>query len=390
MFIHQFLNFDPFTLGLFGLYELNGNYIDRAVFDGRPFYNQIRLNDVDDGKWHILWFDEHDSWVVNDYVPTDTVRMGGHVFYYESWCDHATTPNNCSGTWPLYQGYEDIDEEDSDVIMFAVEEGSDAAANCMPEPNEAILVTGSANLCFDDGENAEADNPLSGLYTLIDVTYNGRYAWVKEGGTESEMFLYYDAPKRFWVIDDTLGDESYFTSPDLEVYCLQWDELQPFGCETWYFYNTVADEMPDSKGASREEESRTTSMQTMRLADECQEASAALSAMEKATSAGAIVGYVIAALVLLCLFGMIFCKWNPCKSKGQFGFQDDAQPSGLAAQQTGGIGATAGGTEMVDTTNTKFEEFHTPKAEDARPATAGANAVRSDSVTMDGDGMETK
>jgi len=388
--------------GLFGLYELNGNYIDREMFDGRPYYYRPDLAAVDENDWHILWFDEHDSWVVNDYIPTDTEERGGHVFYYESWC-HTNIPNNCSGTWPLYQGYEDIDAEDSDVIMFAVEAGSAEAANCMPEPDEEILVTGTANLCFDDGENAEADNPLSGTYSLIDITYNDRYAWVMDAGLEGEMFLYYDASKRFWVIGSSLGDDSYFTNPYFEAYCLQWDQLQPFGCETWYSYRTTADEMPDRF----DDDERTSSMSTMRVSDECSDSSSAMGASDDdadpATSAGAIVGYVLAALVLFCFCAWIFCDirfcdWfslceckscRSCREKGQHSFQSEPQGGSLAGQQTGGI--SAGGMQKVD--SPQFVEMNTPKADDqgdALPATAGADAMRSDSVTMDGDGMDTK
>jgi len=322
--------------GLFGLYELNGEYLDRDLFDGRPFYNQIRLNDVDDGKWHILWFDEHDAWVVNDYIPHETVARGGHVFYYESWCDHARTPENCSTTnWPLYQGYEDIDHQDSTAIVYAVEAGSRAAEDCMPEPEFGDgVIWSSANICFDDGENSEASNPLSGLYVLAEDSYNERLYWVKDEGTEDEMFLFYDTPKRFWVIDDTLGDESYFTSPDVEVYCLQWDQREPWDCDTWYFYNTTANDMPHE----RIYEVRTTAMQTMRVADECRTDPDAFNA---AASAGAVVGYTVAALILVIIVALLFMGKCPCGGKkGTFSFNHKEPAGSLAAKQSGGMTST--------------------------------------------------
>jgi hypothetical protein len=369
--------------GLFGLYELNGDYIDRDVFDGRPFYNQQRLDDVDDGKWHILWFDEHDSWVINDYIPHDTVAMGGHVFYYESWCSHTLTPANCSDNWPLYQGYTDIDVADSDVIMFAVEEGSTEAANCMPEVHDAIVVTESATLCFDDNVNAEADNPLSGEYVLsTGDTYNDRHYWIKDAGTDDVMYLFYDAPKRFWVIDDTLGDQSYFTSPDFEVYCLLWDDLQPFDCHTWYFYNTTATEMPGPKKT----EQRVTQYLTMSTGECAVSADAATANVSAAGSAGAIVGYVIGALILLLILALLyFGKCCACKPKGQFSFATGAAAgtgASMASSQAGGIGGTSGGTAAV-----QMETIDV----DALPATAGGpDVVRNASVTMDGDMNETK
>jgi len=355
--------------GLFGLYELNGEYQDRDVFDGRPFYNQIRLNDVDDGKWHILWFDEHDAWVVNDYIPHETVPLGGHVFYYESWCDHALTPNECSTTWPLYQGYEDIDHEDSTATVYVVEAGSPEAANCMPEPEFTDgVATISANLCFDDGDKSERANPLSGEYVLSDDTYNDRLYWVKDEGTDDVKYLFYDTPKRFWVIDSTLGDESYFTSPDVEVYCLQWDMVQPFDCETWYFYDTTANDMPHE----RIYEERTTAIQTMRIRKECK----AEDAFNAATSAGAVVGYTVAALILILIVVLLFMGKCPCQlwggPKGKFSFNEQTGSGSLAQQQTGGIGSSSTGQQKLEMT------------------AGGPSANRTQSVSVDGDMNTTR
>lgn len=101
--------------GLFGLYQLNSD----ETFDGQPYYSRPDLEDVDEGNWYLLWLDEQDSWVINDYIPYQTVMRGGHVFFYESYCS-ADTPTNCTETWPLYQGYEDIDSESSNAVMFKV------------------------------------------------------------------------------------------------------------------------------------------------------------------------------------------------------------------------------------------------------------------------------
>lgn len=290
--------------GLFGLYELKTVSVDG---DEIRYYHQPRLDDVDDGDWYIMWFDEHDSWVINDYLPTDLSSEwdGGHVFFYESYCAHSATPSNCSGTWPLYQGFEDIHSNASGAVMFAVEEGSTEAANCMAEPDGTVTVTNNVYLCFDDGVNSESDNPLSGQYVISELTYNDRRYWIKDGGSDDALYLFYDAPKRFWVIDDTLGDQSYFTSPDLKAYCLQWDEWQPFDCGTWYFYNTTGNEMP----LSGEQEERMTAVQTMSTGT-CGDGRGA--AMAGSTSAGAVTGYAVIALVLCCLLVMMLCAFPFC------------------------------------------------------------------------------
>ena len=80
-----------------------------------------------------------------------------------------------------------------------MEAGSNEAADCMADiADDSSTFTLSTNLCFDDGVQPEAENPLSGLYSMADVTYNDRHFWMNEGG----YYLYYDAVKRFWVIDD--------------------------------------------------------------------------------------------------------------------------------------------------------------------------------------------
>jgi len=335
----------------------------------------------------ILWLDEADSWVINDYIPYDTITMGGHVFYYESYCEGTTvtTPVNCSGTWPLQQGFEDIDADSSNAVMFAVESGSDEASNCMAEPNEGAhgSITQSINLCFDDGFQSEASNPLSGLYEEGTVTWNNRHIWVQKGG---DYFLYYDAPTRFWVIDDTLGGSSYFTSPDVAVYCLQWDELQPFECDTWYFYNSTVnanDERPQYDG---EDEVRTTKVQTMHTGV-CSTSTAGASSTigNGATSAGAVTGYVLALLVLICVIiaAMVYRKRSRLESNYSFDAETEdnnySAPSGLAQQATGGISADSFGT--IELENAKDGNNVTGKQRQAVPA---------DSTTMtleeDGDG----
>jgi len=385
--------------GLFGLFELNGDYMDRESFDGRPFYNAPRLDDVRDGQWHILWFDEHDSWVINDYIPHNTVQEGGHVFFYESYCDHCTQPSECTKTWPLYEGYENIEAEDSDVVITVVAEGSASAANCMAEPDDdteeytsSITLcfddglnaeadcmaepdddteeyTNSITLCFDDGLNAEADNKLSGKYVLQDNEYNGRRVWLQDQTDDDQdaHFLFYDSPKRFWVLDATLGDKSYFTSPDFEAYCLLWDEFEPFGCGTWYFYNvTIGDEIP-SPGEFLHRE---TMVLTMTAGGSCSGGSSEEMNVAGAASVGAVVGYVVLVLVLLCLLVLIVMG---CRKRGQFSFMGSRQESGLAKMATGGI-ASRGAQSSLD-------------AVEMGPATTGRDAlphgaVRATSVSM--------
>jgi len=369
--------------GMFGLYELTET--DRDLFGGRPFYNQPRLDDVSDGKWHIIWFDEHDSWVMNDFIPNGMAGDEGHVFYYESWCTHTNKPNNCSTNWPLYQGYEDIESEDSTMELYAVTEGSTAEVNCMAEPTDTIVPTDSITLCFDDSVLDPDENPLSGDYVVADDTYNGRYAWVKDEGEDTEKWLFYDSPKRFWVIDDSLGDKSAFTSPDFEAYCLQWDELEPFNCGTWYFYNSTADDMP-RPGEHDERVTKTWSMSV----DTCDPISSAMSAGDGddskngATSAGAIIGYVIAALVFILCVVLIFFVWKPCEGdKGKFSFRRESSASELAKHQIGGV--TASGMDSV-------EMETSPRSTDGLETGTAGNVVRPDSGSIsyaDGD-VETQ
>ena len=217
--------------GLFGIYTLD----NMTLFDDRPTYKQQRLLTNSDGGWYIIWYDERDSWVINDYIPSSS--FGGAVVYYESICDQdINKPNNCSQTWDFQQGYQDLINK-SNAKMFAI--NSLDESQCMKQPVDDIIeYTKSITLCFDDGDTVFYENSLTGIYLLSNEMYNNRRYWYKND-SYGIYYLFYDTPKRFWVIDDTLGDPSYFTSPDFEIYCLRWDEFEPFNCKQWYFYSLI-------------------------------------------------------------------------------------------------------------------------------------------------------
>jgi len=223
---------------------------------------------------------------------------------------------------------------------------------------------------------------------VADGTYNGRYVWVKDEGEDNEKWLFYDSPKRFWVIDDTLGDKSPFTSPDCEAYCLQWDELEPFSCDTWYFYNSTADEMP-RPGIH---DVRIQNVWTMSV-DSCEVTlSSSMNSDDEAkgaTSTGAIIGYVIAAMVvLLCCIVIVFI-WKPCGgNKGNFSFKRESSASALANTGMGGV--TTAGMGRMDSCSVEMET--SPRSTDELNTAGMGDVARpnSGSVSMDGDMNETK
>jgi len=108
-----------------------------------------------------------------------------------------------------------------------------------------------------------------------------------------------------------------------------------------------------------------------------------------ATSAGAIVGYVIAALVFILCIIIVFFVWKPCEGqKGQFMFKRDSSASALAGHQMGGV--TTSGMDSV-------EMETSPRSTDGLQGTGatphGADMVRPDSTSIsyaDGDLNETK
>merc|ERR1712232_520692 len=102
---------------------------ESTYFDDRPIYRQQRLLNNSDGDWFIIWYDEKDSFVINDYVPD-----GYHyVVYYESICDEdVTKPNNCSQPWSFYGGYGDVIGNLSKAKLFSVASNDESV--CIQQP----------------------------------------------------------------------------------------------------------------------------------------------------------------------------------------------------------------------------------------------------------------
>ena len=108
--------------------------------------------------------------------------------------------------------------------------------------------TQNITLCFDDGIDVYYENEITGFYVIADTLYNNRAYWYQPTNSLSNStmnqpngytyYLFYDEATRYWIINNELGDTSTFTSPEYNVYCLKWDESEPFNCDTWYFYSS--------------------------------------------------------------------------------------------------------------------------------------------------------
>merc|ERR1719242_665103 len=77
----------------YGVYVLDNS----TTFDGRFVYKNQRL-DGQMNEWYMLWYDEQDSWVLNEMVPEITA-----VRNHEGICDEeVNTPNLCNECWQFY------------------------------------------------------------------------------------------------------------------------------------------------------------------------------------------------------------------------------------------------------------------------------------------------
>merc|ERR1711972_1151244 len=165
--------------------------------------------------------------------------------------------------------------------------------------------------------------------------------------------------------------------------CLQWDQLEPFGCETWYFYNTTGNEMP----SDGEQEERVTKIQTMRRGVTCSTTTDAMNSGHT-TSAGAVTGYVFLALILCVLLVAAVVVIRRKRKERRFSFAEQQDDVGLSKQATGGISAASMGT--IELENAQSGDGN---AATGQWATIDGNAqpVPADSMTMslDGDGNVT-
>eukprot|EP01083_Nonionella_stella_P140237 429531_1 len=269
--------------GLFGVYLLD----ESRSFDDKPMYYQQRLQGNSQGNWYILYYDEIDAWVINDDIPSDPF---GTVQFYKSICDYDDVgkPNDCPQSWHFYRGYTDS----TNVTLTAVDSNNEDA--CVPQPEhdpDTHAFTQSIELCLDK-------QSLSGEYTLGDTLYNDRHFWLKDD-SQGTLYLYYDEPKRFWVIGDTLGDSyALYSVSTLHAYCLLWDAVEPFDCDEWYRHD------PD------ESIHKVDCLYVLSTTGESSEES---SEKAGAKSDDGWVGWVVGSLLLLCCVGSIVYYMHPAR-----------------------------------------------------------------------------
>ena len=304
--------------GLFGVYILDNS----VSFDNRPIFRQERLISNNDGDWYIIWYDQGDSWVISDYIPS--TEFSG----FQSICDAEKKPNECIQKWSFYGGFVDIINA-SKAVMFASNTSSKNESWCMLEPMDTITnYTQNITLCFDDGIEIYYDNILTGKYILADGLYNNRRYWYKDG-----YYLFYDQVKRYWIISDTLGDSSRFTAPQFNIYCLKWDEFEPFNCDTWYFYSSSLNQsytqtmttnctLPTSSPTQIPTESPTKTPTN--------QSSKSKNGGDR-KSDGLLIGIIVSGCILLCclVILVIFCV----KRRNSRNFGDTDKRGGLASQQ---------------------------------------------------------
>ena len=214
----------------YGVYTLDNS----TTFDGRYVYRNQRL-DGQHNEWFMLWYDEQDSWVLNEMVPEITA-----VRNHEGICDdEVDTPDLCTKCWQFYDA-DGNSETMCNVKVTAVT--STKESDCMQLPVNTLSAddyTDAIMLGFDDGSTLVEDNVYTGEWKLGSTEYNGRRYWFKNAGdgnrrllgSNAEYFMFYDATWRYWVIDRTLGSKQ---SNQWHLFCLNWYDFEPFECDTWH------------------------------------------------------------------------------------------------------------------------------------------------------------
>ena len=200
-------------------------------YDGKYVYYNQRLGNAGD-SWYFIWYNEMDSWVINQAVPTlPTVQS------YEGICrSEVDTPDLCPQSTPIcWEYYESYTSEQNCAAQLA-STTSLIESDCMSIPTNSITTpTASTALCFDDGQggNNVITNTYSGFYEVTSLTalYGGRNYWIKYDDLgNAEYYLYYDETWRYWVISTAFStDESQWN-----LYCLEWRDFEPWNCNTWY------------------------------------------------------------------------------------------------------------------------------------------------------------
>ena len=211
--------------GHYGVYRLDTT----TSYDGRYVYYNQRLKD-ESLNWYIMWYEEKDAWVLNEYVPYVSVVQDQDGICRED----VLTPDECSACWEFYEGFEW--QNDCNVQLTTMSTTDEV--DCMPILAETMTfdLTYSLSLCFDDGYYSDWDNVYSGkFYTHDYLTYNGRNYWYRQDEYGNKLlYIFYDEIKRFWVIDSSLGSTDY---SQWHWYCLDWHKAEPFDCDLWYQTN---------------------------------------------------------------------------------------------------------------------------------------------------------
>merc|ERR1712176_21356 len=161
--------------------------------------------------------------------------------------ENVLTPDLCTVCWEFYylNGLTEMNCNVTVIPIYSVNE-----KDCMELPVNNMKpdeYTTDILLGFDDGTWAIHDHPLTGTWRLeTNESYGDRSFWYKiEPNTENrrllqtqsrEWYMFYDPTWRFWVIDTKLGP---LTNNNSYLYCMHWDEFEPFNCKTWYTQNNT-------------------------------------------------------------------------------------------------------------------------------------------------------
>eukprot|EP01084_Bolivina_argentea_P167939 291336_1 len=207
----------------YGVYTL-----DKSLTSSDRFvYRNQRLKENLDSQWYMLWFEEKDSWIIDNahvWTPDAPPSFGGICR------DNVDTPDQCSACWEFFEGLNEETNCEAKATIMASEVESD----CMTQPENTITsYADDITLCFDDGATEVLASAYTGKWKLeTRGTYNDRAYWYKANPAtmQTEYYMYYDETWRYWVIHPVFSlDEQTF-----ELYCLHWDEFEPFNCATWY------------------------------------------------------------------------------------------------------------------------------------------------------------
>ena len=363
----------------YGVYILD----NETSFDGRNVYYNQRLKD-NLHDWYILFYEEKDAWVINQYVPNQWITTV--VRDHEGICrEESLTPDQCSKCWEFYDRSGLRATPNCNVkltVMDNAEEG-----NCMELPvmkKDIKDMRKQQFLTFDKPFGA-----LSGKWVLAEDTYNDRPFWYKVD-TESSVrrllqssdwYMFYDEMWRYWAIDSKLGGSlNEILQPEGDLFCLEWRSFEPWNCSTWYTSNnqtaitmsliyTAAPTIEPTKAPSSEP-----TITFISGAD-------AGTGHAKRTSAVTILGWLIGAFAILgcCMF--ILCKCKKRRTKPKYFFERSRSASGHAVVAQG-----SGSPDMANIDLNMVQMYGSPS--NGGTGTSGINGENNNNTPISDDGSQ--